>query len=334
MLPVRRRQTELWGWWRIAVVVGAFISVFFVIWELAEIAFLSGVSDETRKWLHIARGVFGAACIGILTAMLGRRHERRLAQMRQTLIQNEKLAAIGQMAAGLAHEVGNPLASISSVVQLLERRNLGESDIKRIRLIHGELERIHRIVRQLVDFARPAPTAPTVLGISGIVSDAVELARYDPRAGSMRFDVQIPSRLPPVRAVREHLIQVFLNVIHNAMDAMPDGGLLSIECSGANGDLIIDFRDNGVGIPDEQLERVFQPFFTTKTRGRGSGLGLAVTRQLLAQHDGSIQLDSTPGAGTHVRIRLPTVRDPEPATERKAGSLQRTLVPNRSAIDG
>ena len=289
-----------------ALLTGAFIAVFFVTWELLEFTLMSDMPESTRKWLHISRGILGAACIGVITAVLVRRQERRLAQMRQALIQSEKLATIGQMAAGIAHEVGNPLASISSVIQLLERGGLPDSDKKRMKLIHDELDRINRIVRQLVDFSRPAPVKQTELSLQEVLADAVDLARYDPRARSVRFDLQFPSVPPPVKAVREHLVQVFLNVMYNGMDAMSDGGVLMIRCRSAGDEVFIDFKDSGVGIPADRLEKVFQPFFTTKPHGRGSGLGLAVTRHLLSQLNGRITLDSEPGNGTSVCIVLPS----------------------------
>lgn len=293
-----------WRLWHIPLASLAVIGAFFVAWELIELRFLSGVSSETRRWLYLGRGVFGAACVAFITIKLMRRHERRQVRLRQAIVQTDKLAAVGQMAAGLAHEVGNPLAAISSLVQLVERGTIPPAEAERLRLIQGEIDRINRIVRQLVDFARPASGEMKPLNVIEVLDDAIDLASYDPRAAKVRFERAYAAALPPIRAVREHLIQIFLNVFYNAMDAMPQGGVIAVTAIAANG-VTLEIRDGGHGIPADRLEQVFRPFYTTKPRGHGTGLGLAVTRHLLTQNRGRITLESEPGKGTSVRIVLP-----------------------------
>ena len=318
---------RLLGWGHIPLFSAVFIAVFFVSWEFMEAKFLSDVQIETKKWLYIGRGVFGAGCIGIITSILIRRHERGLAQMRQALVRHEKLAVVGQMAAGLAHEIGNPLASISSVAQILQRDSQSEEQVHRLKLIGKEIDRINKIVRQLVDFSRPERGNAMLLDVAAVLDEAVEIARYDPRSGNLQFNRTYASNLPPIRAVREHLLQVFLNIIYNAMDAMNKGGVLTIRLDCHGEDLLIDFKDTGVGIDSDNLERVFDPFFTTKGPGRGTGLGLAVTRHLVSQHNGRISLDSKRGVGTSIRITLPSINfndDPSPASGRSAASEKNT----------
>lgn len=315
------------GWWHIPVFSCAFIALFFVSWEIVEVRFFSELPFEVRKWLYIGRGVFGAVCIGIITGILIRRHERRLAQMRQAMVRNERLAVVGQIAAGFAHEVGNPLASISSVIQLLQREDLPKGQAERLALVIKEIDRIDGIVRRLVDFSRPSPTSVEDVDVAGALDEAVEIARYDPRARSVRFERRYAVGLPPVRAVREYLIQVFLNIIFNAMDAMAEGGVLTLVLRLEDDRLIVEFKDTGVGIEPEKIREIFEPFFTTKSQGRGSGLGLAVSRHLVAQHNGRITLDSRLGEGTRVRVTLPS-RD---SNGRSAGLR---ILPERPAGNG
>jgi len=322
MATKTRRKLHL-PWWHIPLFSGVVIAVLFVGWEIMESTFLKDVPFSTRRWLYIGRGVFGAACIGILTGILVRRHDRRIARMRQDLIQHEKLAIVGQMAAGLAHEIGNPLASISSIAQMLERSGLAPREEARVKLIGGEIDRIARIVRQLIDFARPQRGTFTKLDLRQVLNEALEIARYDPRARELRIERHYEAGLSPVSAIREHLMQVFLNVIYNAMDAMPDGGLLTIRLRSQDDALMIEFNDSGVGIDPQQQGRVFEPFFTTKRPSKGSGLGLAISRHLLALHRGTITLDGRPGNGTTVRITLPIwtsreERGPAPAVSRSS----------------
>lgn len=301
----RWRWRRRLGWWHIPVSCGVLIAAFFVAWELLEFHFVESLAPTTRRWLYVCRGVFGASCIAAVAGLLVRRHERRLTEMRHGLVQTEKLAAIGQMAAGMAHEIGNPLAAISSLVQLLQRANLPEADRGKLALILSEIERVNRIVRQMVDFSRPAPAEPRGLDVVQIVDLAIELARYDPRARAVRFERRYGVRNVMVQGVREHLTQVFLNIIYNAIDAMPDGGLLTVRAASEADYVVLEFKDSGHGIAAEHLEQVFRPFFTTKGKGRGTGLGLAVTKQLVTQHHGQIALESRPGQGTSVRISLP-----------------------------
>lgn len=303
MQSLKRRVKRL-GWGYVPVVSVAAIAIFFALWELVGSEAIRGMPAETRRWLHLGQGVFGAACIALLTATLVRRHERRLAQLRQAMIQNEKLAVIGQMATGLAHEIGNPLASLSAMVQIQQRDHLTTSDLDRLKLMGREIDRIDGIVRRLVDFSRPATDESTRLDVAEVIDDAIDLARYDPRSARLRFDRRYSPHLPVIKAVREHLIQVFLNIIYNAMDAMPTGGTLTVLTAHRSGAVAIDFQDTGPGIPPEHAESVFEPFFTTKGRGRGSGLGLAVSRHLIEQQHGRITLRSDPGAGTTVCVTL------------------------------
>lgn len=295
-------------WWHVPLACGACIAVFFVTWELLEVRLLGGASPETRRWLYVARGVFGASLIAVLTAILVRRQERRMARVQRAVVQSEKLAAIGQMAAGVAHEIGNPLASISSVVQLVQRGSLPTAEAERLNLVHGEIERINRIVHQLVDFARPGASEASVLDVADVLDESIELARYDPRGRTVRFERRYHAGLPPVRAVREHLMQVFINVMHNALDATAPSGSVVVSATPLENAIEITFADNGVGIPTDQIDHVFQPFFTTKPRGRGTGLGLAISRHLVSQHGGAISLQSRIGEGTRVTVRLPIHR--------------------------
>lgn len=160
------------------------------------------------------------------------------------------------------------------------------------------------------------------LSIASTLDEAIELARYDPRARNIRIERRYVSELLLITGVREHLTQAFLNIIYNAMDAMPEGGDLRISLRAEGDFIVIQFTDTGTGIAPDQMGQVFEPFFTTKGPGRGTGLGLAVTKHLITQHNGRIALESRPGVETHVRIELPLLNS-RPSRKKKREAADR-----------
>jgi two-component system NtrC family sensor kinase len=245
----------------------------------------------------------------LLEARIAER-SRELQEAQAQVLHQEKMAAFGLLAAGIAHEVGNPLTSISSIVQVLERRDLDGYTRDKLSLVGGQLRRIQTILRELVTFSRPASNERTRLNLSEVVGEALGIAKYYQGTKSRRIAVNLPERLPSLVGVRGELVQVFLNLILNAIDATARNGRIELGAEARDGGLAVWVRDDGAGVPPGQMAKLFQPYFTTKKHG--TGLGLFVTRKLLAGHGGTIECDSRPGAGTTFTVRLPGVGEEPP----------------------
>ena len=228
---------------------------------------------------------------------------RELHESQAHVLHQEKMAAFGLLAAGIAHEVGNPLASISSLVQMLQRRESEPYTQERLGLINGQLKRIQTTLRELVNFSRPASTVRARVSLAEVVEEALNIAKYYKRIKGRFIENHVPADLPPVQAVRDQLVQVFLNLILNAIDATGEGGRIKLAGKATPTGLEITVSDNGAGIASHQVERLFQPYFTTKKDG--TGLGLFVTRKLVADHGGCVEFTSIAGQGTEFRVSFP-----------------------------
>lgn len=243
---------------------------------------------------------------------------RELQESQALLVQQEKQAAFGLLAAGIAHEVGNPLAAISSLVQLLNRRPTDDYTRERLVMVDEQLRRIQRTLRELVDFSRPAGTETTRCDVHEVIEAALSIAKYYKRKKGKRIVTRFAGSLPRVTAVRDQLVQVFLNLILNAMDATEEGGTIEIATDlTPEGEIRIDVRDDGSGISAAARERIFQPYFTTKESG--TGLGLFVCRKIVEQMSGGrIELASSSTEGTDFAVYLPAaeaVADPKLAPD-------------------
>lgn len=225
-----------------------------------------------------------------------------LQEFQKQMEHSEKLTVVGKLTAGLAHEVGNPLAAISSLVQLLIQRVKNEDTQEKLRLIRNQVERISRILRNLVDYSRIGEAAATSRGlisrveVNPVLEEAAKLVRYDRQRSGVKFELQLDPRAGYVRAVPDRLMQVFMNILLNALDAIPrEGGRIQCRTYRENGYAHVEILDNGSGISTEVQEHVFDPFFTTKPVGEGTGLGLWVTRGIIEELGGRIHLQSRPG---------------------------------------
>jgi hypothetical protein len=230
-------------------------------------------------------------------------------KMEEQLLQSSKLASIGRLTAGISHEIGNPLASISSLVQELaevdcDRAEGREFTRESLHSINGHLERISRIVRSLGDFARISTGRKVASDIREIFNRTIELVRYDKRFRRIRYEAEFET-VPPLLVNPDQMEQVFLNLLLNALDAMPEGGDLRVAMRHRGPEVVIQVSDTGRGIDPEVLDRVFDPFFTTKPLGKGTGLGLSICYGTVKEHGGTITIKSTRGAGTTFTIRLP-----------------------------
>jgi two-component system, NtrC family, sensor kinase len=242
--------------------------------------------------------------------------ERRVAERSDALraaqarvIHQEKMAAFGLLAAGIAHEVGNPLAAISSLVQMLRRRNPDPYTAEKLELADRQLTRIQRTIRELVDFSRPASTIVGRVHLAESVDDALGIAKYYQRTKDRAISIDVADDLPPVLALRDHVTQVVLNLVLNAVDATSKGGEIRVN-GRAEGDwVVLSVEDDGRGIDLKDHDRIFQPYFTRKPQG--TGLGLFVSRQIVEERGGCLEFQSAPCSGTTFTARLPAA-SPEP----------------------
>ncbi|MFO1022165.1 MAG: ATP-binding protein [Planctomycetales bacterium] len=229
---------------------------------------------------------------------------RELQESQALLVQNEKQAAFGLLAAGIAHEVGNPLAAISSLVQMLNRRHPDEYTREKLQLVGDQLSRIQGILRELVDFSRPANKERSKCDIHEVIDAALNITKYYKRYKGKQIVRSYATDLPRVRVMRDQLVQVFLNLILNSMDATDEGGTIEISTNLEDKLLKITFRDDGSGIPLEDQQRIYQPYFTTKPTG--TGLGLFVCQNIMDQMlGGKIELVRSSAEGTTFLVTLP-----------------------------
>lgn len=230
----------------------------------------------------------------------------QLQKLNEQLIRTEKLAAMGTLAAGVAHEVNNPLASISSLIQMLQRReNLDAETKEKLKLISTQITRITQVTRDMMDFARARPAAKNAVDVNTILQTSLRLASFDKAFQHLQLKTDLNENLPKVFADGDQLEQVFLNLLLNARDAMPTGGELSVKTFRSDGSIAVRIADSGVGIEEKNLKKIFDPFFSTKPTGEGTGLGLAVCYGIVTAHNGKIEVESNKNGGTSFLITLP-----------------------------
>jgi len=235
------------------------------------------------------------------------------------LLHQEKMAAFGLFAAEVAHDLGNPLACIDAQLQLVDDAALPEEEAETISLVRHEVRRLHRTLRELVDFARKRRDEPALVSVVAVVEDALRLLRHDRRMAGARVTREFDPDVPPVYIVEDHLMQVVLNLLVNALDAMPDGGNLRLEVLPVKGQVALRFHDNGEGMELDVLEQCIEPLFTTKEEGKGTGLGLSIAHDIVEAAGGELELHSTLGQGTTAIIMLPQLIDGEgPAARAEA----------------
>lgn len=228
----------------------------------------------------------------------------RLFEMQRQLTQLERLAAAGQLAAQFAHEVGTPLNLISGHVQLLRARALDERMLQRLDVIAGQIDRITEIVRSMLDSTRrPVPRLEAV-DINSLLLQILDATQPTLMARNVELQTEMADSLPLIDADADQLQQVFINLINNSLDAMPLGGELRVSTARDRDSVVIELTDSGEGISSEQIDLIFDPLFSTK-RGRGTGLGLTIVKQIVSEHNGEVEVASEPGKHTTFLIRLP-----------------------------
>ncbi len=239
----------------------------------------------------------------------------QLAHRQELLVQAHKLKAVGTLTAGVAHELNNPINNIMLTAALLEEDYADLPDEERLDMVRdlvGESERAQRIVRNLLDFARESSIQTGTIRPERLVKETLQLATNQIKLAKVRVKGEIDDNLPPVHGDFQQITQVFLNLVLNALDAMPDGGTLSISIFTTKGrDFVsFQFKDTGTGIPEHILGSIFDPFFTTKPKAKGTGLGLSVSLGIIRQHGGDIQVKSEAGVGTTFNVLLPVAMVP------------------------
>jgi two-component system NtrC family sensor kinase len=226
-------------------------------------------------------------------------------EMEASLAQQGKMASLGVLSSGVAHEINNPLGVILGYAGYLEGK-MTEDDphYTYIHEIKRESKRCKKIVQDLLSYARTPRPAVEALDLNALLDQIVDFAANHTDMRGVTITTEFASNLPPVMLDGDQLRQVAINLILNAGGAMPEGGTLSVRTGSVDRQHVyILFQDNGCGIPPENIEKIFEPFYTTKDRG--TGLGLAITRQIIEQHHGKIQIESTTGQGTTVKVVLP-----------------------------
>ncbi|MFL6255057.1 MAG: two-component system sensor histidine kinase NtrB, partial [Pyrinomonadaceae bacterium] len=278
---------------------------------------------STRHWLvsKVPMRIEGKEVSHVIT--VGEDITARV-QANRAVARTERLAAVGRLAAGVVHEINNPLATIAACAEALEARVAegiyGEgADVEDLReylqLIRGEAFRCKQITNGLLDFSRARAVEPAPVNVSEVVESAARLLAHQKRGASIKIEVELSDSLPLIPGDMGQLQQAVIILAENAIDAMPQGGTLGLrtlrDADDESESVIVEVSDTGQGIPVEIRERIFDPFFTTKEVGRGTGLGLAVCYGIVTEHGGRISVESAVGRGSTFRIVLPATKNPD-----------------------
>ena len=263
--------------------------------------------DGRPLTLNISIAPFEAAHGVVTGALIVLENVTERAQLEEQLMQREKLSSIGLLAAGVAHEVNTPLAGISSYTQMLLQQ-ITEADPKRklLEKIHAQTLRASGIVNNLLNFSRTGDAQFRDVDLNRVLDDTLQLLEPQLRNARLEIVRHYGEELPAGYGNASKLQQVFMNLVLNARDAMPQGGRLTITTRLVDTSLVVDFRDTGIGIAPEHIARIYDPFFTTKEVGQGTGLGLALSYGIIQEHGGRIFVESRPNEGAHFTIKLPT----------------------------
>jgi two-component system NtrC family sensor kinase len=270
----------------------------------AEIARLAISFNRMARDLRVDRASLETRVEELLRAT------RELRKTQDQLIRSEKLASVGRLSAGIAHEIGNPLAAILGFVELLQSGGLPEADEREfLRRVKHEVERIHRIIRELLDYSRAdaqPPSADEEADLTRVVEEAVKLVAPQKDLRGINIERRFAEDLPRVRGSESELIQLVLNLLLNAADAVSGDGSILIEVADeAPSELLLAVSDSGPGIADDVRDKLFEPFVTTKPPGKGTGLGLAVSQAIVLRLGGSIRAENQPPRGARFEVRVP-----------------------------
>lgn len=231
--------------------------------------------------------------------------------LERQLIHTQKMESIGTLAAGIAHEVGNPLASISALVQVAQRITTDPFVNEKLGLVKSQVTRISKIIRDLVDFSRPSNYELELTDINKVINEAVEITRVGTKAQDIVFESILSPNIPPLPLIADQIQQVFVNILLNSVDAIIEKRRnnkvekITVKSESSDNEVILTFSDTGIGIKEDKLNKVFEPFFTTKKEGKGTGLGLWVSYGIVKSFQGDIKIKSKLNEGTSFIIKLP-----------------------------
>ena len=265
--------------------------------------------------ISILEMLMGQTAIALKNARLYQDLKDRMFELQTTqqqLLQSAKLAAIGELAASVAHEINNPLTVIlGSSAVLLRKTPADSAAYAKITNIINAANRAGKIVRDLLDFSRRREPQHESVNVNDLVRRSLDIVQARLASGAVDVRLVLDEQLPLVMGDPDQLTQVFINLFANAVDAMPGGGILTVQTSTLYGDGAVSIRvtDTGTGMDQAQIARIFEPFFTTKEEGKGTGLGLSVSLSIISKHGGSIEVDSHLGQGTTMRVKLPERRE-------------------------
>jgi PAS domain S-box-containing protein len=238
--------------------------------------------------------------------------QSQIDELQRQVVRAERLATLGELAAGVVHELNNPLTSITVyaeyLVRKLERAGAEQADLEKLRRIGASAQRILRFSRDLVQYARPSGRDLEPVDVAGVVRQSVSICDHLVERGGISLTVEVDPELPVIRAIAGQLEQVLINLITNAVHAVESGGQVMVRARvDEPGRILLEVADSGPGVAEEDRARIFEPFFTTKTDGKGTGLGLSIVRNIVEQHRGEIALERSDLGGAAFRVVLPAV---------------------------
>jgi signal transduction histidine kinase len=242
-----------------------------------------------------------------------REANEQLKRTQEELVRSEKMASVGRLAAGLAHEIGNPLGVILGYVDLLQKHLTTEGErADYLRRIEDEINKMNKVIRDLLDFSRPSPRDVGQIDVNRVVEECISLVSFQKTFQATTVSLRLKEKIPTIWMDPHQLQQVLVNLILNALDAMPQGGGLTVETHPAAESSGVEIRieDTGEGIGAEDLYRIFDPFFTTKGPGKGTGLGLTICHRIVESWGGHVAVRSTLAVGTTFTVTLPRGRPP------------------------
>jgi two-component system NtrC family sensor kinase len=288
------------------------------------------------RWMALVISILGGLAIVTMAFLLARRTVERLSRadqekemLNQQVIESGHLASLGELAAGIAHEINNPVAIMVEeagwIEDLLEEEEFKasanlEEFTRSLQQIRKQGIRCRDITHKLLSFARRSDSRVGLVEVNDLVKEVVSLSSQQARYSNIAFELDLAPELPPVQVSQTELQQVLFNLIHNAIDAMEkQGGTIGIRSWASGGQVHFEVRDNGPGIPEANLNRIFEPFFTTKPVGKGTGLGLSICYGIVKKMKGEITVESTVGRGTSFQIDIPAAPAEPEAAGRAAG---------------
>jgi two-component system, NtrC family, sensor kinase len=271
------------------------------------------ITEQTTFNLQLQEKVREATQVLSSTNEKLREVNQDLLDAQRRLTQSERAAVAGQMAAAFAHEIGSPLSAMSTHLQLIaEDPSISNNTQRRLNLIQDQVSRITGFVEELLSETRASVQSRASVYLNQILSQLLLFLEQHLQKQRIKVETHFSPGLPPIEANSQQLQQVFLNLLNNACDAMPEGGTVVIETTSILGEdrktyAVVSVEDNGAGIPEEKQAHIFEPFFTTKDLHRGTGLGLSIASKIIRQHHGTIELHSVPGVGSKFTLRFPVL---------------------------